>query len=75
MDIPKMMEILRIKHGACLDTDDSVFLLASLAEEIQTEGCKELVTLTTNMVDQISTAIILAENAAHARGERLLTAG
>src|ERR1700712_2526424 len=75
MDIPKMMEILRIKHGARLDADDSVFLLASLAEEIQTEGRQELATLATNMVDQVSTAIVLAENAAHARGERLLSAG
>ena len=73
MDVARMMEIVREKHGVALHPDDSVFLLATIADELQSEGREELAKLAAGMADQVSAALVLADTTARARSDRIVT--
>ena len=75
MDAEKMAELVGQKHHVRLDQHDPMFMLVTVNEAMQKEAIASLTKIVTDASDQIATAAVLAENAAHARGERLLSAG
>jgi hypothetical protein len=73
MDVNRMMEVIRQKHGTRLDQDDSVFLLGTIAEEVQREAMEEMRSMLAKAVDDIATTVMMAENSARTKGRELAT--
>jgi hypothetical protein len=73
MDVERMAKIVREKHGVTLHPDDSVFLLATIADELQREGWEELAKLAAGITDQVSAVLVLADTTARSRAERIVT--
>ncbi len=74
MDIDRLADIIREKHGTALDPDDPVFLLATVADELHKEGRQEFAKIAAELSGNVSAALVLADTTARARSERLITA-
>ena len=74
MDIDRLADVIREKHGTALDPGDPVFLLATVADQLHKEGRQEFAKIAAELSDQVSAALVLADTTARARSERLITA-
>ena len=68
-----MAELVGQKHHVTLDRHDPIFMLVTVNEAMQKEAIASLAKIVTDTSDQMATAAILAENAARARSERIVT--
>jgi hypothetical protein len=73
MDLAKMADVIQERHGTKLDPADPIFLLATVAAELNKESREEFQRMAAELSDQVSTALVLADTAARARSERLIT--
>lgn len=68
-----MVEVIRDEHGITLDPADPVFLLATVAAELNKESREEFARMAAELGNQVSAALVLAENSARSRGEAIVT--
>ena len=68
-----MVDVIQEKHGVTLDQSDPVFLLATVAAELNKESREEFARMAAELSDQVSAALALADTTAKARSERLIT--
>jgi hypothetical protein len=73
MDVTKMVEVIQERHGVTLDSGDSIFLLGTLAAELNKESREEFARIAAELSDQVAAALVLADTTAKARSERLIT--
>jgi hypothetical protein len=74
MDVAKMVDVIQEKHGITLDPADPIFLLATIAAELNKESREEFRRMAAELSDEVSAALVLADTTAKARSERLITA-
>jgi transcriptional activator TraM len=75
MDQAKIIPLISKKHGVRVGADDPIWLMGTAVEEVNKETVAEIRKMLTDQLDQISAANLQAENAAKARGEKLITEG
>jgi hypothetical protein len=73
MEIERVANVIREKHGVALDPDDPILLLATVADELHKEGQEEFARIASELSDHVAAALVLAETTAKARSERLIT--
>jgi hypothetical protein len=73
MDVSKMVDVIQERHGVTLDPGDSIFLLGTLAAELNKESREEFARIAGELSDQVAAALVLADTTAKARSERLIT--
>jgi hypothetical protein len=73
MEIERVANVIREKHGIALDPDDPILLLATVADELHKEGQEEFARIASELSDHVAAALVLAETTAKARSERLIT--
>jgi hypothetical protein len=75
MDQTKIIPLMTKKHGIRIAADDPVWATGTVIEEAVKDAVTQLQKMLTEQLDQISAANAMAENAAKAKGERLITEG
>ena len=73
MDVAQMVDVIQDRHGVTLDPTDPVFLLATMAAQLNKESREEFARMAAELSNQVSVALVLAENAARSRGEAIVT--
>jgi hypothetical protein len=73
MDQAAVIPLIQKKHGFRVSPDDPIWLLGTVAENVQKEALAELKTMLTEQLDQITAANIQIETTAKAKAEKIIT--
>jgi hypothetical protein len=75
MDQAKIVPMIQKRHGFRVSPDDPIWSLGAVAEDLNKETITQIQKMLTEQLDQISASNVQAENAAKARGEKLINEG